>query len=138
LADVPAVTDRAVRAFLETSNQDYADVEAILDSPQLPVPLLAVSSIRKFPLGAANQNGEDRTINLFDLRTGAHFQVIGAHKGSGWIVAHFDHAGFDLIAARHTSFDGRCCRSLLSVTSYRWDGSGFEEVSTVVMLFRGN
>jgi hypothetical protein len=138
LADVPAVTDRAVRAFLETSNQDYADVEAILDSPQLPVPLLAVSSIRKFPLGAANQNGEDRTINLFDLRTGAHFQVIGADKGSGWIVAHFDHAGFDLIAARHTSFDGRCCRSLLSVTSYRWDGSRFAEVSTVVMLFRGN
>ena len=138
LADVPAVTDRAVRAFLETSNEDYADVEAILDGPQLPVPLLAVSSIRKFPLGAANQNGVDRTINLFDLRTGAHFQVIGADKGSGWIVAHFDHAGFDLIAARHTSFDGRCCRSLLSVTSYRWDGSRFEEVSTVVMLFRGN
>ena len=138
LTDVPAVTDRAVRAFLETSNEDYADVEAILDGPQLPVPLLAVSSIRKFPLGAANQNGVDRTINLFDLRTGAHFQVIGADKGSGWIVAHFDHAGFDLIAARHTSFDGRCCRSLLSVTSYRWDGSRFEEVSTVVMLFRGN
>ena len=138
LADVPAVTDRAVRAFLETSNQDGAHVEAILDSPQLPVPFLAVSSIRKFPLGAANQNSVDRTINLFDLRTGAHFQVIGAHKGSGWIVAHFDHAGFDLIAARHTRFDGRCCRSLLSVTSYRWDGSSFEEVSTVVMLFRGN
>lgn len=138
LADVPVNTDRAVRAFLETSDEDYADVEAILDGPELPVPLLAVSSIRKFPLGAANQNGVDRTINLFDLRTGAHFQVIGAHKGSGWIVAHFDHAGFDLIAARHTSFDGRCCRSLLSVTSYRWDGSSFEEVSTVVMLFRGN
>ena len=138
LADVPAVTDRAVRAFLETPDHDGAHVEAILDSPALPVPFLAISSIRKFPLGAANQYGEDLTINLFDLRTGAHFQVIGADKGSGWIVAHFDHAGFDLIAARHTSFDGRCCRSLLSVTSYRWDGSSLEEVSTVVMLFHGN
>ena len=138
LADVPAVTDRAVRAFLETSNQDYADMEAILDGPQLPVPLLAVSSIRKFPLGAANNNFADRTINLFDLRTGAHVQVIGADKGSGWIVTHFDSAGFDLIGARHTASDGSCCTSLLSVTSYRWDGSGFAEVSTVDILIPGN
>ena len=138
LADVPAVTDRAVRAFLETSDHGGAHVEAILDSPALPVPFLAISSIGKYHLGAANNNSANRTINLFDLRTGAHFQVIGADKGSGWIVAHFDHAGFDLIAARHTSFDGRCCRSLLSVTSYRWDGSRFAEVSTVVMLFREN
>ena len=138
LADVPAVTDRAVRAFLETSNEDYADVEAILDSPELPVPFLAISSIGKYQLGAANNNFADRTINLFDLRTGAHVQVIGADKGSGWIVTHFDSAGFDLIGARHTASDGSCCTSLLSVTSYRWDGSGFAEVSTVDILIPGN
>ena len=138
LADVPAVTDRAVRAFLETSDHGGAQVEAILDSPALPVPFLAISSIGKYQLGAANNNSADRTINLLDLRTGAHVQLIGANKGSGWIVAHFDSAGFDLIAARHTASDGSCCRSLLSVTTYRWDGSWFAEVSTVVMLFRGN
>ena len=133
LADVPVITDRAVRTFLETSEYDRARVEGILDSPELPGPVVVISSISKFTLGAANNNYATRRITLFDSRTGARLQSIDHHDGSGQVVPHFDGAGFDLVANGHGPQDASCCTTALAVTRFRWDGASFKELTTVRM-----
>ena len=133
LADLPAVTDRSIRTFLEVAGSDRARVDGVLESPELPGPVVVISSIGKFSLGAANNNHAGRVIDVFDTRTGAHIQTVKDRSGSSSAIPHFDGAGFDIVANGHGKQDASCCPTALAVTRYRWDGDSFADVSTVTM-----